>query len=458
MANDLVARPAGPVRRADSVVDRWLKAWNPYDPSKLADRGLQPIQIEESKVRKKGTWYVLIAVGAFLVWALTAPIGSGTPLPGTVVVSGYRKAVQHPTGGVVSEVRVTEGSKVRQGDILIRINPLETEATVANLEQEYINLLVIESRATAELMGRPIVWDPALSGLDPQRVAQAKAVQQRFYTTRQAQFGEQVSALQSQISGLNGAMSSHRVQLGTLDQELRNVQELAREGFVPKAQVNTTLRTKVEQEAALGTAAAQIGKTRSEIAGVRSSFLSEVAKELAEIQKTRDTVATKLQAARFAQSLSAIRAPVSGTVVGLKVYTQGGVIAGGEVLMEIVPTEGKLILETKVPPSSIDSVSAGKPVDIRFTAFNQSTTPVLQGWVKSVGVDKLKAKPGEELREGEDYYLAQVETTPAELAKLGGQKLQPGMPADVIVKSGERTFMSYLLKPLTDKLAKAFQD
>jgi len=267
-----------------------------------------------------------------------------------------------------------------------------------------------------------------------------------------------VRGLQSQIAGLGGAIASHRVQLNTLSQELTNVEELAREGFVPKAQVNTTLRTKVDQEAALGTAQAQVGKTRSEIAAVHSTFQSEVAKELAELQKNRETIATKLQAARFAQSLSEIRAPVSGTVVGLKVYTEGGVIAGGEVLMEIVPTEGKLIIEAKVSPTAIDTVHTGQEADVRFTSFNQSTTPVVKGVVKSVGVDKLKAKPGESVQEGDDYYLAQIETSEDALKVLGGQRLQPGMPADVVIKRGQRTFMSYLLKPLTDKLARAFKD
>ena len=458
MGVELPAKERGVIRRADAAMERWIKGWNPYDPSKLGERGLEPVAIEESAVRKKASRYVLVAAAVFLVWATTAPLDAGSTMPGTVVVAGYRKAVQHPTGGVVSKVLVNEGDQVRQGQVLLRINPLETEATVANLEQEYINLLVSESRAKAELMGRPISWDPELAKFDAVKVAEAKQIQLRFYTMRRAQFNEQVKGLQSQISGLSGAIASHRVQLNTLSQELTSVEELAREGFVPKAQVNTTLRTKVDQEAALGTAEAQVGKTRSEIAEVHSTFQGEVAKELSELQKNRESLATKLQAAQFTQSLSEIRAPVSGTVVGLKVYTEGGVIAGGEVLMEVVPTQGKLLVEAKVSPTAIDTVVAGQEADIRFTSFNQSTTPVLTGVVKSVGVDKLKAKPGEELQEGQDYYLAQIETSPAELAKLGQQRLQPGMPADVIIKRGQRTFMSYLLKPLTDKLAGAFKD
>ncbi|KQN73017.1 HlyD family type I secretion periplasmic adaptor subunit [Sphingomonas sp. Leaf62] len=440
---------------------RLKRSWNPYDPARLAERGLEPVAVEESTVRRRGTWLIVTAVGAFFVWSITAPIDAGSNMVGTVTVAGYRKAVQHPTGGVVQKVLVSEGDKVRQGQVLLRINPLETEATLTNLRQEYINTLVSVSRAKAELLGRGIVWDPELAALEresPNEVAEAKMLQQRFFTTRRQQYAEQARGLSAQIAGLSGAVASHRVQLGTLSEELHSVETLAKDGFVPKAQYNTTLRNKVDQEAALQTAQADVGKIRAQMAETQSQFQSEVAKELTEFQKNREALATKLSAARFNQSLSEIRAPVAGTIVNLKVFTEGGVINGGEVLMEVVPSDGALIVETKVPPASIDKVHVGMPADVRFTSFNATITPVVHGTVKSVGIDKLKAKPGEEVRENEDYYLAQVEIGPDALKELGDNQLRPGMPADVIAKRGERTFMSWLLKPLADKFARAFKD
>ncbi len=440
---------------------RLKRSWNPYDPAKLADRGLAPVEVEESTVRRRGTWLIVTAVGAFFVWSVTAPIDAGSNMTGTVTVAGYRKAVQHPSGGVVQKVLVSEGEQVKRGQVLLRINPLETEATLTNLRQEYITTLASESRAKAELLGRGIAWDPELAKLaveSPSEVAEAKMLQQRFFAMRSSQHSEQARGLNAQIAGLSGAVASHRVQLGTLSDELRNVENLAREGFVPKAQVNTTLRNKVDQEAALQTAQADVGKIRAQMAETQSQFQGEVAKELSELQKNREAVATKLSAARFAQSLSEIRAPVAGTIVNLKVFTEGGVINGGEVLMEVVPSSGALIVETKVPPAAIDKVHAGMPADVRFTSFNAAITPVVHGTVKSVGIDKLKAKPGEEVRENEDYYLAQVEIGPEALKALGDNQLRPGMPADVIAKRGERTFMSWLLKPLADKFARAFKD
>ncbi|KQN82974.1 hypothetical protein ASE90_09485 [Sphingomonas sp. Leaf67] len=440
---------------------RLKRSWNPYDPARLAERGLEPVAVEESTVRRRGTWLIVTAVGAFFIWSITAPIDAGSNMVGTVTVAGYRKAVQHPTGGVVQKVLVSEGEQVRQGQVLLRINPLETEATLTNLRQEYINTLVSVSRAKAELLGRGIVWDPELAALEresPNEVAEAKMLQQRFFTTRRQQYAEQARGLSAQIAGLSGAVASHRVQLGTLSEELHSVETLAKDGFVPKAQYNTTLRNKVDQEAALQTAQADVGKIRAQMAETQSQFQSEVAKELTEFQKNREALATKLSAARFNQSLSEIRAPVAGTIVNLKVFTEGGVINGGEVLMEVVPSDGALIVETKVPPASIDKVHVGMPADVRFTSFNAAITPVVHGTVKSVGIDKLKAKPGEEVRENEDYYLAQVEIGPDALKELGDNQLRPGMPADVIAKRGERTFMSWLLKPLADKFARAFKD
>lgn len=455
---DAVQTGGGLLSRIDRFFDRIISGWNPYHPDKLIDRGIEPVAIEESPVRKRGTRFILVAVLLFFVWSVTAPLDAGSVVPGSVTVAGYRKAVQHPSGGVVSRVLVGEGARVRQGQVLVEINPLESDATVANLEQEYINLLVSESRAKAELLGRPIAWDPALAGLDPARVAQAKEIQLGLYRSRRTQFDEQIRGLNAQLAGLSGAIAAHRVQLRTLTEELGNVDALAKEGFVPKSQVNMTLRSQVEQQSALENAQAETGKVRAAIAERRSQFLSEVGKELADVQKNRESVGSKLEAARFSQSLSEIRAPVSGTVVNLKVFTEGGVIAGGEVLMEIVPDDGTLVIEAKVPPGSIDSVSVGQEADVRFTAFNQATTPVVKGKVRSVGVDKLKAKPGEELREGEDYYLAQIETSPEALKVLGDKQLRAGMPADVLINKGRRTFMSYLLKPLTDSLARAFRD
>jgi protease secretion system membrane fusion protein len=179
--------------------------------------------------------------------------------------------------------------------------------------------------------------------------------------------------------------------------------------------------------------------------------LKEVDTQLQEIQKNKDATLVKLEATQFDRDLTEVKAPVSGSVVGLKVFTVGGVITAGQVLMEVVPKDETLIVQAKIPSLIIDKVRVGMPTDMRFTSFNITTTPVVSGVVKVVGADKEPAQ-----NPNDEYYLGLVEVTKEGLQKLAGLKIQPGMTVDVIVKSGERTFMSYLLKPLSDRFATAF--
>lgn len=456
---EAVPAETGFLQRVDQRLEHWITGWNPYDPAKLADKDLEPVRIEESEVRKKGARWFVIAFVLFVAWATTMPIDAGVPVTGNVVVAGYRKAVQHPTGGVVEEILTREGAVVKQGEVLIRVNPRTTEANLENVELQYINLLVNESRLKAERAGQGgISWAPELATFgDDARVAEAKAVQRQLFNARRAEYSSQIEGLNAQISGISSAVASQRVQLQTLAEELKNSQELAADGYVPRAQVNQTLRSKSEMEESITTALAEAAKLRSQIAQTRTAYLKEIEHELAELQKNRGGLSKGLKVARFDKALTEIRAPVAGTVVGLKVFTEGGVIQAGEILAEVVPTGGKLVVEAKIPPKLIDKVNVGLAADLRFVAFNQSTTPVIDGQVSLVGVDLLVSK-GNSAGELPEYYLARIETTAVGAKKLGELRIQPGMPVDVIIKTGERTFMSYLLKPLTDKLARAFKD
>jgi protease secretion system membrane fusion protein len=183
-----------------------------------------------------------------------------------------------------------------------------------------------------------------------------------------------------------------------------------------------------------------------------------VESQLAEIQRRREALEQQLKLASVETGRTLIKAPVSGAVVGMKVNTVGGVISGGAVLLEIVPQSSSLVLEVKIPPTAIDKVFVGLQADIRFTAFSSATTPVVEGTVLTVGADRIpvpNAMPGETVSE---YFLAIVQPTADGMVRLGELEIQPGMPADVIIKTGERSFISYFAKPLTDRLAKAFKD
>ena len=464
MNNKNPASPATPVAakglfsRIDQGLNNWIQGWNPYEPSKLVHKGLQPVQVEESAIRKNAAYWFLGFFAVFIAWALYAPIDAGVTVPGTVSVLGNRKTVQHPTGGVVEEIKVKEGAEVKQGDVLLRINPLKSEAEMTGAQLTYINLLASESRLKAERDNAgAIQWSDEMrkrfkSG-DP-RVEEAKNLQVQLFNSRRSEFTSQVASLNEQITGLTAVLKSRQIQIRTLDEEMQNTSELAKKGFVPQIQANQAERQKSDIDSSIANTQAEISRAKLQISQVRSALLKDVDNQLQEIQKNRDAVQTRLDAAKFDRYLAEIKAPVSGSVVALKVFTVGGIIASGTILMEIVPKDEGLIVQAKIPNTIIDKVRVGMPTDMRFTAFNQSITPIIPGIVKVLGADK---EPGATPQEGE-FYMAQVETTKEGLDLLAGLKVQPGMSVDVVIKAGERSFMSYLLKPLTDKMARAFKD
>ena len=441
----------------DKRLSGWIDTWNPYTPEKLSNKGLKPVEVEESDIRRGAARWFLGFFAVFMLWATLAPIDAGVTVQGTVSVLGNRKAIQHPSGGVVQEIMVKEGAQVEEGQVLLRINPLRSEAEMTGVELQYINLLATESRLKAERdNANTVTWAPELSkqfSEKDSRVAEAKALQVQLFNSRRAEYNNQVASLNEQINGLNVMLNSRRVQQRSLNEEMANTKSLAKDGFVPMAQANQAERTKSDIDSNVASTQAEIARARLQISQLRSALLKDVDNQLQELQKNRDAMSSRLDSAKFDRDLAEVRAPVSGSVVGLKVFTVGGVITGGQVLMEVVPKDETLIVQAKIPATIIDKVRVGMPTDMRFTAFNQATTPVIPGVMSVVGADKEPAT-----NPADEFYLGQVETTKEGLQLLGSLKVQPGMSVDVIIKAGERTFMSYLLKPLVDKSARAFKD
>lgn len=415
----------------ESKADSWIQSWNPYNPEHLQNQELQPVLVEESKIRQKTARWFLICFAIFMGWAFFAPIDAGVTVPGQVVVSGYRKSIQHPTGGVIKDILIRDGDVVKEGDILIKVNPLNTDANLSTIELQYLNALVAEARLKAERIGQGIDWPRELAKIsDKAAVREAKSIQEKLYQVRRTEFQQTIAA--------------RRQQLVSLREEQASLDELAKEGFVSRATAAQAMRNRLETETALNT--------------YQTTYFKQVETELSEIQKNRDALQMRFAAAKFDRALSEIRAPISGTIVGLKIHTIGGVIAAGQMLAEVLPNEGKLMADIKVPATAIDKVRKGAIADMHFTAFNAASTPTVPGVIKMVGVDKVipdKSKPGEPDFE---YYSAQVETTPEGMAMLGTLNIQPGMPVDVVVKTGERSFVSYLVKPISDRMIRAFKE
>lgn len=444
-------------------------AFNPYDPDKLARDGITPIRIEESSTRHLMSVLLTVGFVLFMVWAVYAPIDAGVSINGTVVVKGNRKAVQHPAGGVVTELSVKEGDLVQAGDVLLRVNPLNTEANLGGAEMDYFSALAIESRLMAERSNaKTITWRKELQAKDA-RVLEAKGLQQKLFESRRSEYQdqqriyqEQLLGLQAQLRELQTVVKLRKEQLQVMNEEATSNRDLASQGFIPRSKANEVERARSDMLSSLSNVTAEIAKTQSSISSTRlqatqhqAAYRKEADKELAEVQKNRKTSKGKVDALAFDLKLSDIKAPVSGTVVGLKANTVGGVIQSGQVLMEIVPTDSSLVVEAQVPPALIDKVQVGLLADLRFSAFNLVSTPIVPGVVKVLGADKLSnpapAQPAE-------YYLAQIETTEQGKQLLGERQIQPGMPVEVIIKNGERSFMSYLFKPISDRFARSFKE
>lgn len=421
------------VRWADELATRVLNGLNPYDLQKIKQRNLDPVQIEESPVRKTASKIFVFSFLLFAAWAYWAPIDQGVYVPGSVTVEGNRKQVQHPSGGVITEILVKEGDEVAQGQVLIKVNPLNSEANLTGAELQYINLLATESRLMAELSGQSTInWKTELGQYqsDP-RAREAMAIQQKLFATRRAEF--------------NNSLAAQRVQVQTLTAEANNAQQLAKEGLMAQAQADGILRSKVQAEA-----------TISQLINGRQSTINN---ELAEAQKNREAFQQRVQSLAFDADLNNVKAPVAGVISGLKVNTIGGVIGGSQVLMEIVPREETLVVEARVPTTDINKVRVGMQTDLRFTSFNFRTTPVVQGVVTLVGADKIASDKAVDVQSANpqaEYYIARVELEANAIEKLKPNVVQPGMPVDVIVKAGERNFISYVMKPLTDSFAKSF--
>lgn len=448
-----------------------VSALNPYVPEDLERDGLAPVRVEEAGIKRQLGKVVFVVFLLFLAWATTAPLDAGVVVNGSVVVQGSRKAVQHPGGGVVEEILVREGSQVKEGDTVLRINPLSIQANLRQAEAEFINVLAQHSRLLSERFDRgSISWDRELVALGRNaQVAEAMRLQEALFTSRRQEYIGQMNILVRQAEGLQAQLREkedvlrlRQSQLATLQADAQNIARLARDGFVPRQQASNAERANMEAQAGLASLQSEIAATRTALAGneleqvkLKAAFTTRLDGELAEAQKAREALRARVASLRFDKDLTTIRAPVSGTVVGLKIHTVGGVITGGQVLMEIVPAAQTLIAEVAVPPHLIDKVAVGLQTDMRFTAFNQHTTPVIPGVVRLVGADRLPPQPP---LFPEEYFLSQIEVTPDGLHLLADRNIVPGMPVEVVIKTGERSFMSYLLKPLTDRAARSFKE
>ena len=417
-----------------------------------------------------GLALVLIVAGGFGGWASTVPISGALIAPGAVVVDTNVKKVQHPTGGVVGEVRVRDGDIVKAGDIVVRLDETVVKASLAIVVKTLNGLWARAARLEAEQRGLDKVKFPPMltDRADDPDVRDVLASETKLFEVRvngrsgqKSQLRERVTQLNEEIGGLSAQEEAKNKEIALVEKELIGVRQLYDQHLVQISRLTTLERDaarlsgeRAQYIASRAQAKGKITETELQIIQVDKDMVSEVSKDLRETNdKIGEFVERKVTAEDQLRRID-IRAPQDGIVLQSTVHTVGGVITAGDAIMMIVPRADDLSVEAKVNPQDIDKLQIGQKTLLRLSAFNQRTTPELNGLVTRVSADVTTDQ-----RTGQSYYTIRVSLPAKEVARLGdSNKIIPGMPMKAFVQTGDRTMMSYLMKPLSDQLMRAFRE
>ena len=424
---------------------------------------------EAQRVGRIGLWALAIGFGGFLLWAALAPLDEGVPGQGTVMLDTKRKAVQHLSGGIVKEVLVHEGAEVKEGQLLVRLDEAMSRANFESARQRYLGLRAMQGRLQAEQSGSERVrFHPDLesAATDP-LMRQLMTNQEQLFLTRRSLLRSDLQSIEESIQGQQGLLESYagmllnrKSQLALVNEELGNLRGLVKEGYAPRNRQLELERTVADISTAIAdiqgnTVRAQrtVSELRQRIVSRQQEYRREVETQLSDV--SREVIAEEQKYKALSDDLgrTEIKAPASGQVVGLAVQTVGAVVSPAQKLMDIVPGNEALLLEVQVAPHLIDRVHANLPVDVRFNSFAHSPQLVVDGTVASVSGDLL-TDPATRV----SYYLARVQLTTEGLKSLGHRRLQPGMPVEVVFKTGERSLLTYLLHPLIKRVSASMKE
>jgi len=410
-----------------------------------------------------------VLVGVIGVWAATSEFSGAVIAQGQLVVDTSVKKVQHPTGGVVAELNVQEGDKVKAGDIIIKLDDTQTRANLAIVSKGLDELMARRAREEAELEGVDRVVFPAelLARQNDPDVARMIAGEAKLFQTRRnsregmkSQLTERVAQSQEEIGGLVAQVESKDKQVDWIKQELLGVRELWEKKLVQFNRVTTLEREQARLDGERGQLVAATAQSKGKIAEIKIQILqidqdmrTEVGKDLADVRGKMAELVEKKVAAEDQLKRIDIRAPQDGVVHQLDIHTVGGVVQAGAQLMLVVPAADKLIVEAKVQPQDIDQLRVGQPAVLRFSAFNSRTTPELNGVLSVVSADVTQDQ-----KSGANFYTIRIAVSPEEIARLEGLKLVPGMPVEAFVQTTVRTVVSFFVRPFQDQIARAFRE
>jgi HlyD family secretion protein len=400
-------------------------------------------------------------------WLVFMPLAGAVAVPGNLVVQSNVKAIQHPTGGVIAEIKVRNGARVAAGDLLVRLDATQTRANLQMVSKQLDELRARIARLVAERDGldRPRIPPELKARAAEDAVQSLLASEDSLFKARLTARTSQKDLLQGrvgqlteEISGLEAQLASKGKQLELIAGEMSGVQDLYDKRLVPLTRLTTLQRETARIEGERGQLISSIAETKSkigeaqlQIVRIDQDFRTDVVKELGETRGKEAELVERGVAARDQLDRIEIRAPTSGVINQLSIHTIGGVIRAGDTIMEIVPDTDDLQIEARMQPSDIDQVRPGQQAFVRFSAFNQRLTPQLIGAVSYVSADTNRDQ-----QTNAPYFTVRIALSEDELRRLGGLQLVPGMPAEVFMQTGSRTMMSYLLKPITDQLHRAF--
>jgi len=402
-------------------------------------------------------------------WAAFAPLNSAAVAPAVVKVEGNRKSVQHLEGGIVKELRVREGDKVATEQTLILLDDTQARAAVDVYSKQYDELTAQEARLIAERDGAAAVQFPQalIARRAEPDVAAIIAGQTNLFKSRRTTLTgtvdvlrKKISQTQEQIVGLEGQAAAYKRQLQSTHNENNGLRDLFKKGYVPRQRMLELERSEAALEGQIAEVSSNILRARQSIEEVnvqivqaQSDRLAQVANDLRDVQVKLLEIGPKVSSAKETLRRTEIRSPYAGVVVGLTAFSVGGVISPGEKIMDVVPEKGGLIVEATVAPEDVKDLHVGMRAEVHLTAYKQRTVPIIHGKVLQVSADRLT-----DTKTGAGYYLAQIKVDEQELAELKDVRLAPGMPALVMIPTGERSALDYLLRPLTDSLRKSFRE
>ncbi len=433
---------------------------------------VQPIEEPATDTRpyiRAGVLIVLVMFGGLGSWAALAPLGGAVIAPSVVTVISHRKTVQHLEGGIVAEIRVRDGDAVAERDLLIRLDDAQVRAGLAILDAQLDLLRAREARLVAERDEGEWVEFPESLGTrsDEPQVGEILESQRQLFDARRSALeggieilSQRAGQLRDAIGGLEAQRRSKQEQIALIEEELVGLRKLFEGGYTSRNRMRELERAVAELTGERGEHVAEIARTENEIGEarlrslqLRKDFREAVVDEVHEVQAQILDASERRVAALDRRSRLEIRAPQAGRVVGTTVHTLGAVVAPGEPILHIVPDDDELVVEARVLPRDIDRVGIGQAALVRFTAFDLRSTPELEGRVIDVSADLLADAPS-----GSSYYLVRTRIPEEGRALLGELRLVPGMPAETFIQTGSRTLLGYLMKPLTDGLARAFKD